>query len=75
MSCSIMSAIDMYSDVKIIEGKNGEKRVCLTLNGAPSVVQTMAFDLWEFRPHSIQLFAVHALHEARMPHPQWCVIC
>lgn len=29
----IMSAIDMYSDVKIIEGKNGEKRVCLTLNG------------------------------------------
>lgn len=29
----IMSAIDMYADVKIIKGKQGEDRVCLTLNG------------------------------------------
>lgn len=28
-----MSAIDMYSDVKIIKGVNGEDRVCVTLNG------------------------------------------
>lgn len=29
----IMSAIDMFSEVKIIEGAAGEKRVCLILNG------------------------------------------
>jgi cyanate lyase len=29
----IMSAIDMFFTVKSIEGKQGEKRVCLTLNG------------------------------------------
>ncbi len=28
-----MSAIDMYCTMKPIEGKSGEKRVCLTLNG------------------------------------------
>lgn len=29
----IMSAIDMFFTVKVIEGKGGEKRVCLTMNG------------------------------------------
>ncbi len=28
-----MSAIDMFATVKVIEGKGGEKRLCLTLNG------------------------------------------
>lgn len=28
-----MSAIDMFFTVKVIEGKGGEKRVCLTMNG------------------------------------------
>jgi len=29
----IMSAIDMYFNVKVIEGKAGEKRICLIMNG------------------------------------------
>ena len=29
----IMSAIDMFFTVKVIKGKGGEKRVCLTMNG------------------------------------------
>ena len=28
-----MSAIDMYFNVKVIEGKAGEKRICLIMNG------------------------------------------
>jgi len=29
----IMSAIDMFASIEDIEGKLGEKRLCLTLNG------------------------------------------
>jgi cyanate lyase len=32
-SCSIMSAIDMFATLDVIEGKQGEKRVCISLNG------------------------------------------
>lgn len=31
--CSIMSAIDMFATFKVIEGKSGEKRIAITLNG------------------------------------------
>lgn len=33
----IMSAIDMYATVAKIEGKGGEARVCVTLNGKVSI--------------------------------------
>lgn len=29
----IMSAIDLFFTVKVIKGKHGENRVCMTLNG------------------------------------------
>jgi len=46
----IMSAIDMYSDVKIIKGVNGEDRVCVTLNG-------------KFLPHVEQLESNNTAHK------------
>lgn len=33
----IMSAIDMFATVKKVEGKAGEARVCITLNGKVSI--------------------------------------
>ena len=39
--CSIMSAIDMFATLDVIEGKQGEKRVCISLNGCVS--QTLWF--------------------------------
>ena len=33
---SIMSAIDMFATLDVIEGKQGEKRVCISLNGCMS---------------------------------------
>ena len=55
-----MSAIDMFASIEDIEGKLGEKRLCLTLNGKVNHCSCLPHcDVWYLHLSSVQDDQIH----------------